>query len=58
MKQEEITDEIIVSELSFWFSGVALQFIELYYQEEDPSEQYRLIIARLKQLYGNKSNSV
>ena len=58
MKQEGITDEIRVGEFPFWFSGVAIQFIELYYQEEDSSEQYKLIIARLKQLYGNKSNSV
>ena len=58
MRQEGITDEIRVSELPFWFTGLALQFIELYYQEEDSTEQYRLSITRLKQLYGNKANSV
>ena len=58
MKQPGINDEIRVSELQFWYTGVAMSFIELYNQTDDTAEQYRLIVKKLNEKYGNKSNSV
>ena len=58
MSHPGMTPEIKVGELPFWFSGVALQHIELFIQEEDPETQYNKSIARLKLFYGSKCNSV
>ena len=47
MKQPGMTDEIKVGELNYYFSGVALGFIDLYWKETDPSVQFEKIMARL-----------
>ena len=53
-----ITDEIKISELQYWFSGVALGYIELHSLEEDPANQLELIWYELDGKYGKKTNSV
>ena len=58
MNQPGITDEIKITELSHWFSGVALGYIELHNLEEDPATQLELIWYELNGQYGKKTNSV
>ena len=58
MAQPGMTDEIKVGELNYYFSGVALGFIDLYWKETDPTVQFEKIMKRLDKQYGNKTNSI
>ena len=58
MNQPGITDEIQITELNHWFSGVALGYIELHKLEEDPATQLELIWCELNEKYGKRADSV
>ena len=58
MSQNGITYEIMNTELQHWFSGLALETIELACFETDPQQQFTMSISRLQEKYGHKSNGL